>query len=155
MGGGWQILESSTCICTCHFLESLRLLQSQVFTNSAAALPCEIGSDGQPMVAGKPRSGARGWTPARSVDAWRQRLAADRAQKQARRSLSAHLHICWRRPCGRHCGFIRSKTNQVVITLSCGLLKRAGAANEAGVNTVAIQQSEAAHTVVAVGGHFQ
>lgn len=54
----------------------------QVFSNSAAALPCEIGADGQPVVQGG-RKAARGWTPARSFGAWRQRVAMERAQNQA------------------------------------------------------------------------
>lgn len=51
----------------------------QVFTNSAAALPCELGPDGQMK---QPASRQQGWTPAKSLVAWRQRLAAQRMQKQ-------------------------------------------------------------------------
>lgn len=52
---------------------------SQVFTNSAAALPCELGPDGQMK---QPASRQQAWTPAKSVVMWRQRIAAQRMQKQ-------------------------------------------------------------------------
>lgn len=50
----------------------------QLFTNSAAALPCEIGPDGKPVteVQGP-------WTPAKGVRAWQARMKATRLRRKA------------------------------------------------------------------------
>ena len=73
-----------------------------MFTNSAAALPCELGPDGQMK---QPASRQQAWTPAKSVVMWRQRIAAQRMQKQqvsnadrhppAACSLLMNMAQCW------------------------------------------------------------
>uniref|UniRef100_A0A061S6R8 YggT family protein n=1 Tax=Tetraselmis sp. GSL018 TaxID=582737 RepID=A0A061S6R8_9CHLO len=49
-----------------------------LFSNSAAALPCEIGPDGQPVTA-EP-SGL--WTPAKGLRAWEARMRATRLRRK-------------------------------------------------------------------------
>ncbi len=66
-----SVISVSDDLFVCHTL--------QVFTNSAQALPCELGPDGK-MV--QPKSQQQAWTPAKSLVAWRQRLSAQRRQQQ-------------------------------------------------------------------------
>mmetsp|Transcript_2978 Transcript_2978/g.7349 ORF Transcript_2978/g.7349 Transcript_2978/m.7349 type:complete len:228 (+) Transcript_2978:131-814(+) len=49
-----------------------------LFTNSANALPCEIGPDGQPIQPA--RSGM--WTPSKAAQAWHNRMRATRLRKK-------------------------------------------------------------------------
>lgn len=71
-GGGCRVAAGPyDDLFVCHTL--------QVFTNSAQALPCELGPDGK-MV--QPKSQQQAWTPAKSLVAWRQRLSAQRRQQQ-------------------------------------------------------------------------
>merc|ERR1711879_622478 len=49
-----------------------------LFTNSAAALPCEIDADGNPVTH---MSGP--WTPAKGLRAWESRIRATRLRKKA------------------------------------------------------------------------
>jgi YggT family protein len=60
----------------------LAFITLDVFTNSAAALPCELGPDGQMK---QPASRQQAWTPAKSMVMWRQRIAAQRMQQQQKR----------------------------------------------------------------------
>jgi len=50
----------------------------QVFSNTAASLPAELGPDGQMVTAPVARGG---WTPAKGAAAWRQRKAANRRSR--------------------------------------------------------------------------
>mmetsp|Transcript_12228 Transcript_12228/g.34386 ORF Transcript_12228/g.34386 Transcript_12228/m.34386 type:complete len:225 (+) Transcript_12228:111-785(+) len=51
-----------------------------LFTNSAAALPCEIGPDGQPVTEVQGM-----WTPAKGARAWQARMRATRLRKAEER----------------------------------------------------------------------
>eukprot|EP00951_Prasinocladus_malaysianus_P046898 scaffold648043_cov48-Prasinocladus_malaysianus.AAC.1 len=47
----------------------------QLFTNSASAIPCEVGPNGEPVVSGV-------WTPGKGVRAWHQRMQATRQRRK-------------------------------------------------------------------------
>lgn len=56
-----------------------------LFTNSANALPCEIGPDGQPVQPA--RQGI--WTPGKAAQAWHSRMRATRMRKKAEAEAAA------------------------------------------------------------------
>ena len=68
-------MHVSECVEMCSVRHCQAKHRMQVFSNTAAGLPAELGASGQMAVQPTVRGG---WTPAKGVAAWRQRLAAQR-----------------------------------------------------------------------------